>query len=166
MPGTIAHAYQNTATWKCTETACLWFRAFPAVHGKRTYGVFNRIWQVPEPQEAFHITTGPKPEDLKIPEHWTDVLLMNVLQRGCDVSFTVIRDALEMLHAESSIVDVPGVPGGYELTPRSRIEAGLLGATPSWSDAIHALPEDCPSPECTFGNCAKRDSRAFISMAS
>jgi hypothetical protein len=87
------------------------------------------MYNPPETEDAFCMS-GPIPDDLKMPEHWTFVLIMSALRRDCDVSSTVVRYTLEMLHAEAFIMVVPGVPGGYELTPRGRVEAEQLGAKP------------------------------------
>jgi hypothetical protein len=55
-------------------------------------------------------------------------MLVNALLGDWEISSKVIRDTLEMLHAEAFIMLVPGVPGGYELTPRGQVEAERLGA--------------------------------------
>jgi len=80
----------------------------------------------PEAEVAFHMN-GPIPDDLKMPEHWTAKLLVKALLSDFEDSSTVILDSLELLHAEAFNMLVPGVPGGYELTPRGKVEAERLG---------------------------------------
>ena len=89
--------------------------------------ILKIMYNPPEAEVAFHMG-GPKPDDLRTPEHWTATFLVNALLGDWESSSRVIRDTLEMLHAEAFIMAVPGVPGGYELTPRGRVEAERLGA--------------------------------------
>ena len=92
--------------------------------------ILKIMYNPPEAEVAFQMT-GSILDDLKMPEHWTAILLVNALLGEGEVSSTAICDTLEMLHAEAFIMLVSGVRGGYELTPRGRVEAERLGASQS-----------------------------------
>ena len=91
--------------------------------------ILKIMYNPPETKEAFFMG-GPIPDDLIMPEHWTGLMLTNALRRDLRVSSTVMRDTLEMLHAEGFVMVVPGVPDAFVLTPRGRVEAERLGAHP------------------------------------
>jgi hypothetical protein len=92
--------------------------------------ILKIMYNPPETKEAFYMG-GPIPDDLILPEHWTGIVLMNALRRDRLVSSTVMRDTLEMLHAEGFIMVVPGVLDAFVLTPSGRVEAERLGVTSS-----------------------------------
>jgi hypothetical protein len=88
-------------------------------------------------EEAYYMTgtskpdDPPKPDDLKVESHWTAVLLMNILQRGRDVSPSLIFDALALLQESEMVIRyvTPFQPAGYDLLEPGIKEAERLVST-------------------------------------
>lgn len=54
-------------------------------------------------EEAYYMVGTSKPDDPNVESLWTAELLMNIFQRGADVSLSLIYDALALLQ-ESEMV--------------------------------------------------------------
>jgi hypothetical protein len=72
-----------------------------------------------------------KPDDLKGESYWTAPLLMNILQRGRDVSLSLIFDALALLQESEMVIRhvTPFQPAGYDLLEPGIREAERLIST-------------------------------------
>jgi hypothetical protein len=79
-------------------------------------------------EEAYYMIGTSIPDDPEVENHWTAELLMNVLQRGRDVSLSLVYDALALLQESEMIIRyvTPFKPAGYDLLRAGRREAERL----------------------------------------
>ena len=82
-------------------------------------------------EEAYYMINISKPEDPKVESHWTAELLKKILQRGRDVSPSLIYDALALLQESEMVIRyvTPFKPAGYDLLETGRREAERLIST-------------------------------------
>jgi hypothetical protein len=82
-------------------------------------------------EEAYYMIGTSKPDDPKVGSHWTAELLMNVLQRGSDVSLSLIYDALALLQESKMVIRYVTAfqPAGYDLLETGIREAERLIST-------------------------------------
>jgi hypothetical protein len=82
-------------------------------------------------EEAYYMIGTSKPDDPKVESHWTAALLMNILQRGRDVSLSLIYDALALLQESKMVIRyvTPFQPAGYDLLEPAIREAERLVCT-------------------------------------
>ena len=79
------------------------------------------------PEEVVLIYGSPMAGDLKIQPHWSAETLHAELRNGGDVSLYVVGEPLKMLHGENYITLLVGMPSGFDLLEKGRIEARRLG---------------------------------------
>jgi hypothetical protein len=89
--------------------------------------ILKIMYNPPLLEDAFQVS-GSKPDGLKVQPPWSADSLADKLKQSQEISLTLVREVLEMLHENGYVV---GVPGGYELTEEEgRREAERLGAKP------------------------------------
>jgi hypothetical protein len=82
-------------------------------------------------EEAYYMIGTPKADDPKLESHWSAELLMKILQRGRDVSLSLIYDALALLQESETVIRyvTPFQPAGYDLLEPGVREAERLIST-------------------------------------
>ena len=93
--------------------------------------ILKIMYESHAPEDYFHVTSPPIPDDVKIQPRWTAKTLYAELRNGKDISLYVVGEALKMLHGENYITLLVGTPSGFELLEKGRNEAERLGAKPS-----------------------------------